>query len=174
MKKKIQKKFIQLKFKWAKTSREDKEVTNLEDAQSIGILFQPRTDLIEQSKLLIKELDALGKKADIYSIDSKEVENNASFNYTLINFDDFSLFGSPISENIKTFFLKKYEMLFLMIEEYNDLTKYLIKKIQAKCIIGTLSNDNTLPIDIVVYQDNENISNLAKNMLHYAKVLKKG
>ena len=141
-------------------------------ASSIGIIYtyqgQKKETLI--SEFIEKISD--NKKVDCLCF-NPEKNTTLDTENSVFSIDELTVFGKIQSTETLEFLDKKFEYLFHLDFELNEITEVLLIKSKALCRIGLHSDRLNNPFELMIgINKSAGLNNLIEQMLKYVKALK--
>lgn len=157
-----------------KSSKINRASINYADAKQIGILFT----VVDKKKHaaiknFIRQLENEGKKVTVLSYLGKDKENY-EFRFDFFTENDISFWGNFNIGSVINFVEKKFDYLFHLDLEPNNMIENILARSKAKCRIGNYRNDKNDFYELMVRPENDDVNKLIEQMHHYTKKLSEG
>lgn len=163
-----------LKYKTKSTLKSSRALRkNLPYVQGVnaGIVFtvedKIKHDLVKE---LIKKLESDGKKVRVICFLPKDKENY-EFLFDFFSEEDLSFWGNINSSSAASFCNTPFDFLFYLDINPNPLILNLIARSEAKCRLGTYSEENK-PYFEMMFEGVGSVRNLADSMYKYVRLIK--
>lgn len=157
-------------------NKRKKSVCNLNDAKSIGILFDATTkEQIEQMKPLVDYFFSLKKDVKAFGyVNSKKYEecHIPKLQYDFFNLKDLNWYYKPQNDYIKNFIKKEYDILINLSDSKCIPIKYLVASSVARFKVGKHEDGYEIyDLMISLNKKEDNMKNLISEIAKYLKVI---
>ena len=157
-----------------KQNKRIKSVCNLNDAKSIGILFEATTkEQIDQVKPLVDYFFGLKKNVKAFGyVNSKKFEecHIPKLQYDFFNLKDLNWYYKPQNDYINNFIKKEHDILINLSDSKCIPIKYLVASSVARFKVG--KHDDGYEIYDLMINLNKKEDNMKKLISEIAKYLK--
>lgn len=142
------------------------------EANSIGIIYT--YDGTKKEGIIS---DFVNKIADNKKVDclcfNPEQKAKLDTENAIFSIDDLNILGKINSTETAEFLDKKFEYLFHLDFELNEITNVLLTKSKAQCRVGLHSDSLHKPYELMIgINKNAGLNNLIEQMLKYVNALK--
>ena len=155
------------------TNRPQRGITNLNDAHTIGIIYDS-TDA-DNDIIITKFSEMLknkGKSVEVMAyLDDKKTDHKADIN--IFNRNAVNWYGVPIDERVKTYCDKSFDLLICAMTGENKPLEYIAYTSKAKYRVGAFAENKTKFYDLMIQIDGKrNTSYLLEQMVHFLENIK--
>lgn len=155
-----------------------KSVYNLEDAKSIGILFDATTkDKIKEVKPLVDYFFGLRKEVKAFGfVNGKHYDecHIPKLQYDFFNKKDLNWYYKPQNDYIKNFVKKEYDILINLCDSTCVPFKYLVASSLARFKVGQFEKEYDIyDLMIKIEKKERTIENLISEIVKYLKIINK-
>tara|TARA_B100000683_G_scaffold203690_1_gene197134 strand:+ start:177 stop:728 length:552 start_codon:yes stop_codon:yes gene_type:complete len=159
-----------------KQNKRIKSVCNLNDAKSIGILFDATTkEQIDQVKPLVDYFFGLKKDVKAFGyVNSKKFEecHIPKLQYDFFNLKDLNWYYKPQNDYINNFIKKEYDILINLSDSKCIPIKYLVASSVARFKVGKHEDGYEIyDLMINLNKKEENMKKLISEITKYLKVI---
>ena len=161
-----------------KHNKRHKSVCNLEDAKSIGILFEATTkEQITQVKPLVDYFFKLKKDVKAFGfVNSKNYDecHVPRLQYDFFNKKDLNWYYKPQNNYVKNFIKKEYDILINLSDSRCIPLKYLVASSVARFKVGRFEKDYDI-YDLMIKLDKQEYSmkKLISEIAKYLNIINK-
>jgi len=153
--------FLNLRTRKAiKRDKLKRDSIGFNDARFFGIIFTADShDKFERIKMLVKDLESLGKNVDVISYLPKG-KNNFEFLFNIFTAQDISFFGKFVNEDVSKFIQKKFDYLLCLDAKILPVIENVLALSQAHCRMGRYNELHKPLFEFMISQDD------SKNSIH--------
>lgn len=150
-------------------------ICNLQTAQRAGILFDAgNPDNLKIVKELVNDLKDFNIKSQALGYINKTRHEDDYIGDDIYNFvykKDFSFFYKPKSESIYNFIETPFDLLIILVNDYQYTIDYMGNLSRAKFKTGRANIDNNLLDFMIEMKDGDSIKDLKKHIMHYLSII---
>jgi uncharacterized protein YdaT len=165
--------FYQRALKQSSDSRPKRSIINLEDAKTIGIIYdstEPDNDIIvtKFSEMLRNK----GKTIEVIAyLHDKKIDHKADIN--IFNRKAVNWYGVPTDERVKEYCDKNFDLLICAMTSENKPLEYMASTSKAKYRVGPFAEDKTKFYDLMIQIDGKrDLNYLLQQMVHFLENIK--
>ena len=144
---------------------------SFEHASTIGVLFtwtDQRT--LEEIEAFISEVRTI---KDVKTLCYNPTKEELNINFHTVNLTDLSGLGKLNSDVANEFTQSKFDFLFHLDFELNEITQSILSNSAAKCRMGIHSTEGESYYEMMIgINQNAGLTNFAQQILKYAKGIK--
>ncbi len=164
----IKNSFYQSVLKQRGSNRPKRTIVNLNDAQSIGIIYDssdPDHDIAVTK--LAEMLRSKGKTIEIIAyINDKKVDHKGDI--TIFNPKTVNWYGIPLDERVEAFCKKPFDLLICAILKESRPLEYIAYLSKAKYRVGPFDQQKTYCYDLMIEMgDKTDLNYLLQQMVHF-------
>ena len=144
---------------------------SFENASTIGILFTwTNQRSLEEIETFISEVQGIKEVKALCYNPTKEA---LDINFPMVNLTDLSGLGKLNSDDANQFTKTKFDFLFHLDFELNEITQSILSNSEAKCRVGIHSQEGEPYYELMIgINQNAGLSNFAHQILKYVKEIK--
>jgi hypothetical protein len=161
-----------------KLNKRIKSVSNLDDSQSIGILFDATTkEQIKEIKPLVDYFFGMKKEVKAFGyVNSKNFDecHIPKLQYDFFNLKDLNWYYKPQNDYIKNFVKKEYDILINLSDSNCIPIKYLVASSVARFKVGKFEEGYDI-YDLMIKLDKkeDSMARLISEIAKYLKIINK-
>jgi hypothetical protein len=165
--------FYQTVLKQRGSSRPKRSIINLDDAQSIGIIYDSTDPDHDISITKFAEmLRNRGKTVDIMAfINDKKVDHKGDI--AIFNPKSVNWYGIPLDERVNAYCNKPFDLLICAVLEENKPLEYIAYLSKAKYRVGPFDEKKTYCYDLMIDMGGKtDLNYLLRQMVHFLESIK--
>ncbi len=168
----FKKKLLLFNTKSSLKNAKSRDSIGFKNAKNVGVIFSIE-DLNKHKsiKTFIKTLEEEGKTVQVLSYLGKGKDNH-EFLFDFFTDEDISMWGKQQNEIANRFTENKFDFLFHLDINRNDMIENILAKSNAKCRIGIINNDEESNqfYELMLHPSSEqSFDLLLEEILHFVK-----
>ena len=169
----IQNYFYQNELKDKSANRPARQITNLQDAKTVGIIYDstpPDNDVIITK--FSEMLKGKEKTVEVMAyLNDKKIDHKADIN--IFNKKAVNWYGVPTDDRVTAFTNKNFDLLICAITEESKPLEYIAYTSRAKYRVGPFAEDKTQLFDLMIQLDSKrDLNYLLQQMTHFLDNIK--